>query len=119
MRDGSLSVTARSTAWATPPRLLGRNPTMASPSWRACRSPWCTAPCLVCLQDDAQARYIEIEVQGITLIGIYLPNGNSRGEEGFAYKLAWMDCLADRAQSLAGRRPPAGHHRRLQRLPDG
>jgi exodeoxyribonuclease III len=51
-------------------------------------------------QDDAQARYIEIEIEGITLIGIYLPNGNSRGDEGFAYKLAWMDRLAEHAQTL-------------------
>ena len=51
-------------------------------------------------EDDAQARYIEVEADGITLIGIYLPNGNSRGDEGFAYKLAWMDRLADRAQTL-------------------
>ncbi len=51
-------------------------------------------------QDDAQARYIEIEVEDMVLIGIYLPNGNSRGSEGFAYKLAWMDHLADRAESL-------------------
>jgi exodeoxyribonuclease-3 len=49
---------------------------------------------------DAQARYIEIATNDVTLIGIYLPNGNSRGEEGFAYKLAWMDRLADRAQNL-------------------
>jgi exodeoxyribonuclease-3 len=51
-------------------------------------------------EEDAQARYIEIEVNDVTLIGIYLPNGNSRGDEGFAYKLAWMDLLADRAQAL-------------------
>jgi exodeoxyribonuclease III len=50
--------------------------------------------------DDAQARYIEIATDDVTLIGIYLPNGNSRGDEGFAYKLAWMDRLADRAQNL-------------------
>ena len=50
--------------------------------------------------DDAQARYLEIDVAGITLIGIYLPNGNSRGEEGFAYKLSWLDHLADHAQTL-------------------
>ena len=50
--------------------------------------------------EDQQARYIEIEMDDITLIGIYLPNGNSRGDEGFAYKLAWMDRLADRAQQL-------------------
>jgi exodeoxyribonuclease III len=57
-------------------------------------------------QDDAQARYIEIEVEGVILIGIYLPNGNSRGTEGFAYKLAWMDYLADRAESLLGNDRP-------------
>ena len=51
-------------------------------------------------EDDAQARYIEIQADGITIAGIYLPNGNSRGEDGFAYKLAWMDRLADRAEAL-------------------
>jgi exodeoxyribonuclease III len=50
--------------------------------------------------DDPQARYIEIEADGTVLIGIYLPNGNSRGEEGFAYKLTWMEQLARRAQAL-------------------
>ncbi|MBV9115997.1 MAG: endonuclease/exonuclease/phosphatase family protein, partial [Acetobacteraceae bacterium] len=28
-------------------------------------------------EDDAQARYVEIEAEGITIAGIYLPNGNS------------------------------------------
>ena len=51
-------------------------------------------------EDDAQARYIEVEAAGLTIIGIYLPNGNSRGEEGYAYKLAWMDLLAERARVL-------------------
>jgi len=50
--------------------------------------------------DDAQARYIEIETDGITIAGIYLPNGNSGGEAGFAYKLAWLDRLAERAEAL-------------------
>jgi exodeoxyribonuclease III len=50
--------------------------------------------------DDAQSRYIEIETDGITVIGIYLPNGNSGGEAGFAYKLAWLDRLAERAETL-------------------
>ena len=50
--------------------------------------------------DDPQARYIEVETGGLTVIGIYLPNGNSRGEEGYAYKLAWMDRLAERAEIL-------------------
>ena len=51
-------------------------------------------------EDDAQARYIEVEAGGLTAIGIYLPNGNSRGEEGYAYKLAWMDLLVERAKTL-------------------
>lgn len=42
---------------------------------------------------DSQARYIEIAAGGIHAAGIYLPNGNSGGEAGFAYKLAWMDRL--------------------------
>lgn len=50
--------------------------------------------------DDGQARYIELDAGGLTVIGIYLPNGNSRGEDGFAYKLAWMDLLAERAAAL-------------------
>jgi exodeoxyribonuclease-3 len=50
--------------------------------------------------DDVQARYIEVETGGITVIGIYLPNGNSGGEAGYAYKLAWMDRLAERASVL-------------------
>lgn len=50
--------------------------------------------------EDAQARYIEVTAAGLTLIGIYLPNGNSGGEAGFAYKLAWMDALCARAEAL-------------------
>ncbi len=55
--------------------------------------------------DDAQARYIEIEAGGITVGGLYLPNGNSGGEAGYAYKLAWMDRLAEHTAALldAGR----------------
>ena len=56
--------------------------------------------------DDGQARYIEVDIQGISLIGIYLPNGNSRGDEGFAYKLNWMDRLADRAEALLDQDKP-------------
>ncbi len=51
-------------------------------------------------EDDAQARYIELTTAGLTVIGIYLPNGNSGGEAGLAYKMAWMDRLAERAEAL-------------------
>jgi exodeoxyribonuclease III len=50
--------------------------------------------------EDAQARYIEVETEGLTVIGIYLPNGNSGGDAGYAYKLTWMDVLCDRAEAL-------------------
>jgi exodeoxyribonuclease-3 len=51
-------------------------------------------------EDDAQARYLEVEVAGVTIGNLYLPNGNSGGDAGYAYKLAWMDRLADRADAL-------------------
>ncbi len=51
-------------------------------------------------EDDAQARYLEIEADGMAIAGIYLPNGNSGGEAGYAYKLEWMDRLGDRAAAL-------------------
>ena len=51
-------------------------------------------------EDDAQARYIEIEADGTTIMNVYVPNGNSGGDPGFAYKLAWLDRLADRAECL-------------------
>ena len=51
-------------------------------------------------EDDAQARYLEIRTDGVTVINIYLPNGNSGGEAGFAYKLRWMDLLVERARTL-------------------
>ena len=50
--------------------------------------------------DDTQARYIEVVADGITFAGIYLPNGNSGGADGFAYKLRWMDALRARAATL-------------------
>ena len=50
--------------------------------------------------DDAQARYLEVSVEGLSIGNLYLPNGNSGGEPGYAYKLQWMDVLADRAAAL-------------------
>lgn len=48
----------------------------------------------------AQARYIEVETQGVRVGNLYLPNGNSGGEAGYAGKLAWMDALASHAERL-------------------
>src|SRR5271168_4976224 len=43
--------------------------------------------------DDTHARFLEMTIEGIRMVNIYLPNGNPVGTEKFAYKLAWMDRL--------------------------
>ncbi len=43
--------------------------------------------------EDTQARYVEVRAEGLHAAGIYLPNGNSGGEAGFAFKLRWMERL--------------------------
>lgn len=48
-------------------------------------------------EDDAQARYVEVRAAGMRAAGIYLPNGNSGGEDGYAYKLRWMARLRELA----------------------
>lgn len=50
--------------------------------------------------DVPQARYTEVVAAGITIIGIYLPNGNSGGDAGYQAKLDWMDALRARAEAL-------------------
>ncbi len=56
--------------------------------------------------DDAQARYVEVAFAGLRVGNLYLPNGNSNGETGYAYKLAWMDCLAAHAAALLAEDEP-------------
>ncbi len=51
-------------------------------------------------EGDTQARYVEVEAGGISIGGLYLPNGNSGGEAGYAYKLAWMEALRLHAAAL-------------------
>jgi len=53
--------------------------------------------------DDAQARYLEVDYQGLRLANLYLPNGNPIDDPvKFPYKLEWMTRLKDRmAQVLA------------------
>ena len=44
-------------------------------------------------QEDSHARFLEVMIEGIRMVNIYLPNGNPIGSEKFLYKLAWMDRL--------------------------
>lgn len=50
--------------------------------------------------DDTHSRYIEAEVDGITIGCLYLPNGNPQPGPKFDYKLAWFERLIQHAQSL-------------------
>ncbi len=50
--------------------------------------------------EDAQARYIEVGAGGMVVGNLYLPNGGSGGEAGYAYKLEWMAALRARALEL-------------------
>ena len=56
--------------------------------------------------DDDHARFIGVRAAGMDLAGIYLPNGNSGGAEGYAYKLRWMDRLVDWAAQRLDRFQP-------------
>jgi exodeoxyribonuclease III len=55
-------------------------------------------------EDDAQARYLEVEVatpQGAVRVAcLYCPNGNPIGTEKFAYKLRWMERLQAHVKTL-------------------
>jgi exodeoxyribonuclease-3 len=43
--------------------------------------------------EDAQARFLAVRAAGLVIAGLYLPNGNSGGEEGLAYKWRWQERL--------------------------
>lgn len=45
------------------------------------------------LDVDTHARFLEVIVQDLRIVNIYLPNGNPIGTEKFEYKLDWMDRL--------------------------
>jgi exodeoxyribonuclease-3 len=49
---------------------------------------------------EEQARFVEVRAAGLTVGNLYLPNGNSGGEPGYAFKLDWMAALRDHAAEL-------------------
>ena len=85
---------------------MARRASTASPSSRGCRSRTSAAACPATTRDE-QARWIEAEVAGIRVCGLYLPNGNPAPGPKYDYKLAWMERLHARAAELiATRKPP-------------
>lgn len=59
---------------------------------------------------DEQARYIEATVVGdyhaLRICGLYLPNGNPAPGPKYDYKLAWMERLRARAETLLAEETP-------------
>lgn len=49
---------------------------------------------------DEQARYLEIDYEGLRLINIYAPNGNPVDSEKYPYKLDWLERLRLRLAEL-------------------
>lgn len=50
--------------------------------------------------EDVHSRYIEAEIGGLTIGGLYLPNGNPAPGPKFDYKLRWFDRLITHGQEL-------------------
>jgi exodeoxyribonuclease-3 len=57
--------------------------------------------------EDEQSRYLEAEVHGVRIAGIYLPNGNPQPGPKFDYKLRWMERLRARMAELKALEIPA------------
>ena len=49
---------------------------------------------------DTQARYLEVDVPGLRVASVYLPNGNPQPGPKFDYKLAWFERLIAHARTL-------------------
>ena len=45
--------------------------------------------------DDPQKRVIAATVEGVRVVNVYVPNGQSLGSDKYAYKLRWLAALRD------------------------
>lgn len=52
------------------------------------------------MEEDEQARFIEVEKDGVRYASIYAPNGNPLGTEKFSYKLKFLGALRDYMKML-------------------
>ena len=57
-------------------------------------------------EEDEQARYQEMEINGIRMINVYAPNGNPVDTEKYPYKLKWLDHLYERLADLRNDKVP-------------
>lgn len=52
------------------------------------------------LDGDEQARYLEVDINGVRMLNCYMPNGNPVDTEKYPYKLKWTDALINRLKEL-------------------
>ncbi len=52
------------------------------------------------MHTDYQRRFLQAELGDLTLVNCYVPNGKAVGDEKYAYKLRWLDCLIAHLQQL-------------------
>ena len=45
--------------------------------------------------DDPQRRILAATINGVRVVNLYIPNGNSVGSDKYEYKLAWLAALRD------------------------
>ncbi len=51
--------------------------------------------------EDVQSRFLAAEVGGVTIVCLYLPNGNPAPGPKYDYKLRWMERFAERVEEWA------------------
>lgn len=56
--------------------------------------------------EDSHSRYIEANVNGVTIASLYLPNGNPQPGPKFDYKLAWFERFIQHAATLVSSKSP-------------
>lgn len=56
--------------------------------------------------EDIQSRYLEVVINGIVIVCLYLPNGNPAPGPKLDYKLRWFGRLAKRAKILLDLKTP-------------
>ena len=55
--------------------------------------------------EDPQSRVIAATVNGVRIVNVYVPNGQSVGSEKYAYKLRWLAALRDYVRDELARYP--------------
>jgi exodeoxyribonuclease-3 len=54
---------------------------------------------------DEQSRVIALDLDGVRLVSVYVPNGQSVGSDKYAYKLRWFEALAAWLQAQLAAHP--------------